>query len=339
MFTTFVDKLSGLFDGRFLIAFWGPVFIATALGSGLWVSQVGVSTASAWWDGQSSTQQWMTGLAVLLVITILAFVLQALTTPLVRLYEGYWPNWLGWLQRWCASAEKDHRQKLLQNEQWRAAFYGYPSDEQFVRATRLGNTMTAAEEYSYFIYRADAIIWWPRLSVLLPEPLRSQIDAAFTPVVALLNLCTVFFLWAVIGAGWLVISTSAAWLFALVFAGGLLAAWTCYRAAITQAEAYGDLIRAAFDLHRRDLLAKLDMSLPDNLVDEQRLWIKLGRLHYYRTFPWVPLHEPAPAPLPDDPLYYDTHKPPSPAPIAKPQTLNVTLQGTPTVVVRQKGEH
>lgn len=335
MFTTFLDKIGDFFDGRFFTAYWGPVFIGAVLGGGLWVAQAGLAPVGAWWDAQRATQQWMLALAALLAVTVLAFVLQALTTPLVRLYEGYWPAWVRWLQERCIAVERARYERLLQQQEWRAAYYGYPGDRKYVRATRLGNAMTAAEEYAYFIYRADAIIWWPRISALLPETLRGQIDGAFSPVVALLNLCTILALWAIGGGGWLAAQRAAPWLFALVFGGGLLAAWVCYRGAVTQAEAYGDLIRAAFDLYRRDLLTKLAMPLPDNLVDEQRLWIKLGNLHYYRTFPWVPTAQPAPAPLPDDPLYYTNHT--GPAPRSEPQTLNVAVQGTPTIVVRQQG--
>lgn len=340
MFTSFLDKLNSLFDKRFLIAYWGPLLIGLALAVALWSTQAGATAAGGWWDGQSATQQLLLMLGVLFAITILAFVLQASTVPLVRLYEGYWPGWLGWLEGRCIAAERARRLHLLQSGDARAAYYSYPANQSFVRATRLGNTMTAAEEYAWFAYRSDAIIWWPRLTAILPDTLRSGLDGAFTAVAALLNLCTILLVWAVVGSGWLLAQSAAPWLFALVFGGGLLLAWLCSRAAITQAEDYGDLVRSAYDLYRRDLLKALGLPLPDSLYEEQNLWIKLGKLHYYRTYPWWPTADAASPPLPagGDPLYFDNYTAPAPPPPpAKPQEVHVTLEGAPTVIVRRQG--
>lgn len=333
MFTTFLDKLSSLFDKRFLIAYWGPLLIGLALSVAVWSTQAGATAAGAWWDAQSATQQLLFMLGVLLAVTVLAFVLQAFTVPLVRLYEGYWPSWLRRLEQHCIAVEKARRDRLHDAGDRRAALYSYPSEERLVRATRLGNTMTAAEEYAWSVYRADAIIWWPRLTAILPDTLRGQLDGAFTPVVALLNLCTILLLWAVGGGGWLLRQGGDPWLFVLVFGGGLLLAWLCSRAAITQAEEYGDLVRTAFDLHRRDLLQQLCLSLPEDLYREQRLWTKLGNLHYHRVYPWIPVEG-----LEADLLPFDNHSPPpSPPSPPKPQEVHVTLGGTPTVVVRHQG--
>ena len=339
MFTTYLDKLSSLFDTRFIVAYWGPLSVGVMLAVGLWSTQAGPTAAGAWWDSQGATQRLVIGLGGLFAITVLAVLLQALTVPLVRLYEGYWPARLNWLEKWCIAAEDAQRRRLLRSDEPHAAAYSYPFNARFVRATRLGNTMTAAEEYAYHVYRSDAIIWWPRLTAILPETLRGQLDGAFTPVVALLNLCSIFWLGAAVGGGWLLWQAANPWLFALVFAGGLLLAWGCWRAAIMQAQEYGDLVRAAYDLYRRDLLKQMGLPQPDNLYDEQSLWIKLGRLHYYRAYPWLPDEAP-PKPLRAgaDPLYFDNHvAPPAPPGPPKAQAVQVTVQGTPTVIVRRQG--
>lgn len=369
MFTSFLDKLNSLFDKRFLIAYWGPLLIGLALAVAVWSTQAGATAAGVWWDAQSATQQLLLMLGALFAVTILAFVLQAFTVPLVRLYEGYWPSWLDGLEGRCIKVERARRNGLLlvedeasktdnvertlrngllvedeasktdnsvaevKPQSRRAAYYSYPNEDNLIRATRLGNTMTAAEEYTWFVYRADAVIWWPRLTAILPDALRSQLDGAFTPIAALLNLCTILLLWAVAGSGWLLSQGANPWLFALVFGGGLLLAWSCYRAAITQAEEYGDLVRTAFDLHRRDLLKQLSLPLPEDLVREQRLWTKLGNLHYHRVYPWIPVGGVA-----ADSLPFDNHSPP-PAPPApsRLQEVHVTLEGAPTVIVRRQG--
>jgi hypothetical protein len=115
------------------------------------------------------------------------------------------------------------------------------------------------------------------------------------------------------------------WLFGLVYAGGLLAAWLFYRAAVSSAAGYGDLIRSAFDLYRHDLLKQLQIPVPDNLKDEKRLWTQLGELHYYNTPPWVK--------SPDDPLAYD--RPSAPPP--RPAEINVAIADVPAIHVHLRG--
>ncbi|MPZ82154.1 MAG: hypothetical protein GEV28_17855 [Actinophytocola sp.] len=68
---------------------------------------------------------------------------------------------------------------------------------------------------------------------------------------------------------WLPSATGAALLCVIAYRGGV-------RAAIE----YGDLVRTAFDVHRRDLLAKMGLELPRTLEEERNLWTTLGRQLY-----------------------------------------------------------
>lgn len=325
MINTFIDRLSGLLDKRFLVAYWGPAFVGAVLAGGLAAAFVGLAPLGLWWDGKTATQRFMLGLAGLLLVTIVAYLLQALTLSLVRAYEGYWPRWLDWLETRFIHVQKGRRARVHERKEQRAIYYDYPLDEGRVRATRLGNVMTAAEEYAYERFNADAVIWWPRLTAVLPEGYRTQVDNAFASVVSLLNLCTITAVWALVGGALVVGTDERRWLFVLVYFGGLVAAWLFYRAAVSSAADYGDLIRSAFDLYRNDLLKQLQMPVPANLKDEKRLWTKLGQFHYYNTPPW--------AVSPNDPLAYD--RPSAPAP--RPTEINVAVTHIPAIDVHLRG--
>lgn len=302
MINTFLTRLGSIFDARFWVAFWAPAFVAVMLSGVVWSVQSGFAEVAGWWDGLRATQQVMAGLALLLLVTVVAYVLEAMDIWVVRQYEGYWPWWLAWFQRKAEDVQRAAKARYVaqhHNEAWPA----FPKDDHQVRATGLGNRIRAAEEYPAILYRLDAVLWWPRLASAMPAEMRTRVDAAFTPVVALLNLCTIFWLWALVGGAWLYRFDPRAWVFAAVFFGGLLAAWIAYRAAVVAAANYASVVRVAFDCHRRDLLTKLAMPLPDNFQAEGELWNALTQLHAYASWPW----EDNQSPYFDKPFHFNNH--------------------------------
>jgi hypothetical protein len=188
-------------------------------------------------------------------------------------------------------------EKSAQND----CYYSFAQDPNDLKPTRLGNVLAAAEEYSYQVYRIDAVIWWPRLAVLLPESFRIQIDTALTPMLTVLNLSTMFILLAIIGV--LILLIIHQWFFwgITFFIGGLLLARACYLAAVNQSIMYGRLVRVAFDLYRHEILKKMHMQVPDNLIAERLLWDMLTNWHYFYALPWASEKN---VPLSDNPLYY-----------------------------------
>jgi hypothetical protein len=187
---TFLEKLNVFFDRRFMIAYWSPIFIGIGLAAGLVTVLIGPSAALGWWAGRSGTEQILLGVGILLVITVLAYLLEALTIPIVRLYEGYWPK--GRLTNWACTMQKARKAKSNDS----ASYHNFPLDSDLVKPTRLGNVLVASEEYPHQLYQLDAVLWWPRLSALLPEAFRTQVDTALTPVLAMLNLSMMFALLA-----------------------------------------------------------------------------------------------------------------------------------------------
>jgi hypothetical protein len=106
--------------------------------------------------------------------------------------------------------------------------------------TLLGNLLRAVEEYPGRRYGLDAVVCWPRLYLLLPEATQKEIGA----VRERLNESTRLLAWSLLFLVW----TIWQW-WALL---GLVVAWLAYRGMVIAAGVYGDLVRAAFDLHRFD---------------------------------------------------------------------------------------
>ncbi len=296
MLGTLLDKMSGFFDQRFMIAYWTPTFIGLCLMLGLAGVLFGPVAAFSWWVKLDGPEQVLLGAGALLVSILLSYQLVALTIPLVRLYEGYWPE--GPLTRLARNCQK---KALKRANDSRSRYNNFPRDAQLLRPTRLGNLLAAAEEYPYELYRLDAVVWWPRLVTLLPETFRTQVDTAITPMLTMLNLSMILSLLTCLG-GALFLAVQYWSLCVVMCIGGLFIARLCYIAAVTQAEDYSVLVRVAFDLYRHEMLKQMHIPVPDNLVEERRLWLSLNPwIDQYKP-PWEADNAPRPAPF-----YYDMH--------------------------------
>ncbi|MBU0511594.1 MAG: hypothetical protein KJ638_07820 [Chloroflexi bacterium] len=325
MLGTFVDKISGFFDRRFVIAHWMPALTGLGLALGLAGLLLGPQDVFQWWTGRSETAQAIMGLAALLGVTLLAFLLDALTTPLVRLYEGYWSE--GSLTRWARKRQQDALseakntiketrakgaqatpgEKRAGAHAYHLRYYNFPRNAGRLKPTQLGNVLSAAEEYPHQMYSLDAVIWWPRMATSLPEAFSAQIDAALTPMLALLNLSTVFIAAALGGTLAVLPTGNPWWAMPIILAAGLLLARLCYGAAVSQATGYAQMIRVAFDLYRQAALKQMHIPVPDNLVDERRLWSALNTWVYHYIPPWEAAQ--GEQSVAAHPFYYDKQKP------------------------------
>lgn len=349
MLGTFLDKLSGFFDQRFIVIYWFPTFIGLGLAAALATTLIGLSNTFALWFQLNPPIQILLGIVVLLIITVLASLFGTFTFPIVQFYEGYWPeNWLTRLmlnhQRSVMRSNLNKLKKIESktepkpDEKRTYLFYKhiqyhyFPREEAYLKPTRLGNVLTAAEEYPNQLYRMDAVLWWPRMTTLMPEAFRSQIDSALTPMLITLNLSLVFTLVAIGGEiavlathwGWwwltpgfandqwyipiIVLATHWGWwwLALITFFGSLFLARVCYRAAVSQAVNYALLIRVAFDLYRFDVLKQMHIPLPGNLNEERHLWDALNKWIYYYMPPGQENVSNSKL-LKQEPFYYDIH--------------------------------
>ena len=221
-------------------------------------------------------------------MSMLAFVLRALSRPIVELFAvEALPRTVA---EWSARGQLRVRDKAArylgvaadrpelvsssrQSAQWLAR--SFPLDDTDIQPTLFGNVLAAAAEHPRLAYAMNGGLWWPRLSPLLPLDFQDILATAQAPMMGLLNLSVVFAALALTGAATLVLA-GAHWSSAVaVLVGGLLLTRLCYRAAVSQAAELGTSLRVAFDLFRYAILSQLGLERPVDLADERALWQRL----------------------------------------------------------------
>jgi hypothetical protein len=235
-------------------------------------------------DEARELDAWAGGL-LFLALLVAAIVMQPLQLGLVRWLEGYWPRPLAArgrarYERRVAALEATTapRRKPLTPEEL-ATMSDAASElrllppREHLMPTRLGNALRAAEVRAGEPYGLDAVVAWPRLYPLLPDPVRAVVDGQRDALDVNARFCSVFAAAAVISVA--LLATHGWWL--LVAVGWLVLAWLAYRAAVAAAVAYGEGIRAAVDLHRFTLLEALHLPLPATPEEERELNRRLSR--------------------------------------------------------------
>jgi hypothetical protein len=154
--------------------------------------------------------------------------------------------------------------------------------------TRLGNILRSAERTPLQKYGLDAIICWSRLWMLLPDAVKKDLQEARTN----LNNAARVWLWSILFCLWTFVSC---WLLtmskSLTSANNLTALFIClqilatiwqlilgslsaifaYNWALEAASTYGELIEAAFDLHRHLLYQSIRWNIPPDPDIEKRV--------------------------------------------------------------------
>jgi hypothetical protein len=286
-----LSSLSDRVDAKFLTAYWLPAFVAVFGGLAIVIVFAGPDQVDFWVNNLDSVQQTIGAVVLLLTITMWAFVLRALTQPIVEFFAGAaMPRALaGWSLRGQRRARQAAERVLgveppdarntthLQPATMRFGQL-FPQDEADMQPTLFGNVLAAAGEHPRFAYAMEGALWWPRLSPLLPSYFQDTLGGAQAPLMALLNLSVVFSAIGVLGVATLG-PVGGNWLAAFVFLiGGALVSHLCYRAAVSQAVAFATLLRVAFDLYRHEILKQMDEDVPSDLAAERALWERLTPL-------------------------------------------------------------
>lgn len=289
MLGTLFDKVTGLFDSRFVLALLLPVFAFAAGTAALAATMTGWHQADTWWAGLDAARQVALGVAAAAAVVVLAIIIGTQVVAMTRVLEGYWPSrWvnatLGRLGRWRERKRRASLAAAADTSDLAAlrSYLAFPPDGEPL-PTRLGNALLAAESYPGDEQRwgIDAVFWWPRLYLILPDSARDQVDnarASLDQLVVLTMLSAAF--------GVVSLALSCAGLNLAVglgcAAGALLLSRSSYLAAVTAAAVFGDLVRSSYDLFRGDLLGKLGWPMPPTLAAERKLWTALGEQLYAR---------------------------------------------------------
>jgi len=186
---------------------------------------------------------------------------------------------------------------------------GYPYDEEQVMPTRLGNVIGNFEDYARAQYGISAVPLWPRLVGVLDPRNATVLDDAKTSFDFALNC-----LFLLCGAAALTLGLAiarggnaqvmvAAGLRVAVF---LVLAGVAYGAAVDRAQEWGTHVKAAIDLHRRELLKRLgyDYTLADIADEKERIWSVLASEWRFPDLrPYIPSLRFMPAPIPPAPPF------------------------------------
>jgi hypothetical protein len=196
----------------------------------------------------------------------------------LRLLEGYWPRWLHRLRHYLVKRLSERNARRHREWSQLAARYSgltaeeletyahldatlasYPTQERLL-PTRLGNRLRAAEDYAWRHYGLATGVIWPRLWGVMPEGAQKEIIDARQRLDAAVR----FMVWSFLFLAW----TVWAWYWVIPLA--LLGMVWGYWQALEAAGVYGELLRAAFDLHRGSLYKALRWPLPHNPAEEHQ---------------------------------------------------------------------
>jgi hypothetical protein len=288
MLASALSTLSDRFDAKFLIAYWLPPFVAALGGIGILAVLVGGGQLDAWVQNLDSVEQTLTVILFLLTVTMAAFVLRALSRPIIAAFAGeVLPDIVAdWARRGQINAKRRAAPEfgplaaptaaaVVFPRSARRGPRVYPIDEAAAQPTRFGNVLAAALEHPELAHAMEGLLWWPRLSQVVPESFQVTLSAAQAPMMAFLNFTIVF---VILGVGGVVIFILAGGHMVaaiVVLIGGLLLARLCYHAAVGQAVVLANLVRVGFDLYRHEILRQMDVEIPTDPTAERAIWQQL----------------------------------------------------------------
>lgn len=149
-----------------------------------------------------------------------------------------------------------------------------------VAPTAFGNVGTSMQSYALTRYGLNLETFWSRLQPVLQkqqgfytalQDAKVQLD--FLVISVFLSALTTLF-WVVA----LPIAGQSPYVFLAIASLGPMVTVVCYRAAVENYVAFGEIVRTGIDLYRFELLEALHLPWPRSLRDERALWEALGRV-------------------------------------------------------------
>jgi hypothetical protein len=285
MYDYTLSALTEHIDTNFVISSWLPAFVAVLANLGFLTVLVGPDALAEWAYNLTEVEEFIVLVLVLVVITMLALLLRALSFLIIAFFIGEalprgvatWATRRQQRVRVRALATQDAAAvgataSPLRQQVRRLVEQRFPRDEAAVRPTRLGNVLATAVEYPWVNYAMDGLLWLPHLTPFLPTYIDDALEGAQSRLLGLLNLSLVCAIVAVeevvvlgvVGHRWMAAVGGAIVSVAL--------AWFCYHAAVNQALEVASQIRVAFNLYRQEILKQLGLTTPANIAAERTLW-------------------------------------------------------------------
>jgi hypothetical protein len=150
----------------------------------------------------------------------------------------------------------------------------YPADREQFGPTSFANALRAIETYGWDRYRLDSQTLWSELTAVAPESLRTEEEAARTPINLSVSLLYLSFVTA--GISGIAFGTTDQ-SFSLLLVGfaalALVPAW--YQLAVLNTRYLNSVVQAIVNLGRQQLAMKFGLTLPRKLEDERDMWERL----------------------------------------------------------------
>jgi hypothetical protein len=288
--TKFLESLGGKLAEQWVANLLTPAFVFWIGGLAAWIQRFGWKGLQQWFTQLTEPLQIAVLIGSLLLVTASAFAIQRFDLAVLRFFEGYWPTWMKPLRRWLLKRQRrwfdrlDQRWQELANKRDQAKRSGkelsteeldefveidgklrqVPSEPERLMPTKLGNLLRTAESRPTDKYGLDAVICWPRLWLVLPDPVKKELQETRSE----LNTAARIWLWGVLFLFWAV---WAWWAIPI----GIFVAIFAYYWMLDAAATYGDLLESTFDLYRMELYKSLRWPLPTNPAEERRLGLEL----------------------------------------------------------------
>lgn len=288
--TKLLESLGGKLAEQWAANLFTPAFVFWLGGLIAWIQRFGWQTLEQWFTQLVDPLQVAILFVALLIILTTAFAIQKLDLAVLRFFEGYWSRWLKPLRRWLI--QRQYREWMRLDQRWQALalkreqlqqdqkdlppeeleeliaidwqLRQVPSQPQRLMPTKLGNLLRAAETRPTEKYGLDAVICWSRLWLVLPEPVKKELQEARAD----LNTAARVWLWGVLFCSWII----WAWWAVPV---GVGVAWFAYGWMLESAATYSDLLESAFDLYRMELYKSLHFPLPAHPAEERELGLQV----------------------------------------------------------------
>lgn len=264
----------------------------------------------------AGASQWFEMMFVVLTI-FMGWLVVIFDMPIYMAFEGrrFWPNLLSksfkkleekrlqrlWEKLDKAKKNNDRAQELEISVEIRKFPINIYGEYHVLFPTRLGNLITAFEEYSNRIYGLDSVFYWPRIWLKLEKHIQEDVDnqqamtdSAIYVTVSLYISGVISILYALIqlfNTNWLPNLPDEAALLIMAFCCFLIG-YIIYRFSLHLFAQFGETFKSVFDLHHEDVLfekvvqdiADITMN-PDLLTAPDKLKYKIvwRYLHNYRV--------------------------------------------------------
>jgi hypothetical protein len=271
-----------------LKSFWSKLYawaLPSALALGAYWLLVYPKTHFPQWLQQASDTATTTTFVGITVA--LAFCLNALSTPLYRILEGYllWPIFL---QKWGAGRQLQRKHKLranLNGTGWKRnlaveKLAYYPLRDTQVAPTRFGNALRAFETYGKTRFNLDSQTLWYELLAVAPKYIQDQLDSARATVD--------FFVASVyLSAAFCVVTLAVAFegrvdlglmLVSVVAFGVML---LCHWMLVRVTRDWSLAVQALVNVGRKKLAETMGFRLSGSLDAERRMWGRLTQFVFY----------------------------------------------------------